>query len=196
MGKRSEQRERRRKEILKAGLSLFIRKGFEATKVNDIAEKAGMSIGLLYHYFASTELLYEELINIGLIGRSGQYTPPYDGPLDYFTKSAEHIFGMVKSEHYVAEVFLFMTQAQRNPNLPQRIKDKLKQNDVVTKSFAMVEEGQRQGTIRDGNPVALTMAFWLSVQAYVETIALNPDAPYPEVEWFVSILKSSNDKEK
>ena len=192
MTKRTEQKEKRRQDILKAGLSLFIRKGYEATKINDIAEKAGMSVGLLYHYFESIELLHEELINIGLSGRTGQYFPQYDDSLDYFVKSAEHIFDMIKSDHFIAELFMLMNQAQRNPSLSKSLKDKLEQNDVIVKSIRLIEEGQHQGIIRKGNPVALAMAFWLSVQAYADMIALNPDMPYPESNWFVDILRVCN----
>ena len=192
--KRNEQKEQRRQDILKAGLHLFIRKGYEATKINDIAEKAGMSLGLLYHYFKSVELLHEELINIALSGRTGQYFPQYDTPIDFFVKSTNHIFDMVKSEHYYAELFILISQAQRNQNLPSHIKEALKQNDVITKSVITIEEGQHQGSIRRGNPMALTMAFWLSIQAYVEMIALNPEMPYPETDWFIDILRASNDR--
>ncbi len=195
MTKRSEQKEKRRHDILKAGLSLFIRKGYEATKINDIAEKAGMSVGLLYHYFDSIELLHEELIKIGLSGRTGQYFPKYDDPLDYFLKSANHIFDMVKSDHYIAELFLLINQAQQNPNLPDHIKGQLEQNDVIVKSIDIIKEGQHQGVIRKGNPMALALAFWLSIQAYVEMIALNPNTPYPESKWYVDILKAGNEGE-
>lgn len=195
MTARKEQKEKRRQDILKAGLSIFIRKGYEATKINDIAEKTGISVGLLYHYFGSIELLHEELINIGLSGRTGQYFPQYDDPLDYFLKAAKHIFDMAKADHYTAELFILMNQAQRNPNLSNNIKDKLEQNNVIVKSIGLIEEGQCQGIIRKGNPMALALSFWLSVQAYVEMIALNPDTPYPEPFWFIDLLKTSNDRQ-
>ena len=192
MTKREEQKEKRRQDILKAGLSIFIRKGYEATKINNITDKTGMSIGLLYHYFGSIELLHEELINIGLSGRTGQYFPPYDDPLDYFLKAATHIFDMAKADHFNAEIFVLMNQAQRNPNLSNDIKEKLEQNDVLVKSICLIEEGQCQGIIRNGNPVALALSFWLSIQSYVEMIALNPDTPYPDPRWFIDILKGQS----
>ncbi len=192
MTNREAQKEKRRQDILRAGLKLFACKGYDATKITDIAEEAGMSLGLLYHYFESIEVLHEELIAIALTGRTGQYFPQYDNPLDYFVKSAGHIFDVVRSDHSTAEYFVLMNQAQRNPNLPAHIKEKLEQNDTITKSIRMIEEGQQQGIIRKGNPLALTMAFWLSVEAYVEMIALNPEMPFPETDWFVDILRASN----
>ncbi len=190
MTTRAEQKEKRRQDILKAGLSLFVRKGFEATKIGDIAEKANMSVGLLYHYFNSTEDLYEELIGIGLSARAEQRFPAHEVPLDFFVKSAEQIFEIVKADTYHADFFLLISQAQRNPNLPAEMRERLEKNDVVTKSIVIIEECQRQGIIREGNPQSLALAFWLAIQAYVEMIALNPAIPYPEPEWFVDILRN------
>lgn len=68
MGVREEQKEKRRKEILVAGLDIFMRKGYASTKISDIAEQVGMSVGLLFHYFESKAKLYEELITIGISG--------------------------------------------------------------------------------------------------------------------------------
>ncbi|MFR8010088.1 MAG: helix-turn-helix domain-containing protein, partial [Gordonibacter urolithinfaciens] len=68
MVSRQEQRERRREEILRAALRLFVRKGYAGTKVGDIAEAVGMSTGLMFHYFESKEALYEELIGLGVGG--------------------------------------------------------------------------------------------------------------------------------
>jgi len=196
MTKREEQKEKRRQDILRAGLKLFACKGYEVTKINDIAEEAGMSLGLLYHYFESIEILHEELINIALAGRTGQYFPQYDNPIDYFVKSASHIFDVIKSDHDYAQYFVLIKRAQSNQNLPIHIKEKLKQNDIIVKSIITIEEGQRQGIIRKGNPMALAMTFWLSIEAYVEMIALNPNIPYPETNWFVDILRASNNYEK
>jgi AcrR family transcriptional regulator len=187
--KRSEQKEKRRQDIHKAALNLFIRKGYEATKISDIAEKVGMSVGLLYHYFKSTEDLYNELVTLALMGRSGQHFPPFDNPLDFFSKTAEFIFNMIKENPYIAEFFVLTTQAQKNPNLPQDLKDKLGENDVIEKSTRLIVEGQHQGVFREGNPLALALAFWLSIQGYMEMIALNPDTPHPESDWFVNIIR-------
>ncbi len=49
----------RRREIVKAAVELFIRKGFHKTTVREIAQKFGMSIGTLYEYIRTKEdILY------------------------------------------------------------------------------------------------------------------------------------------
>lgn len=58
-----ELREQSREKIMEAALDLFGTKGFDATSITDIAKKAGVSKGLLYHYFSSKEHLVKEMID-------------------------------------------------------------------------------------------------------------------------------------
>jgi AcrR family transcriptional regulator len=55
-------KERRRLEIISGALKLFAQKGFYTTTIPDIARSIGMSVGNLYNYFGSKELLAQEII--------------------------------------------------------------------------------------------------------------------------------------
>jgi AcrR family transcriptional regulator len=48
-----ELREKSREKILSAALDLFANKGYDATSIDSIAKKAGISKGLIYNYFES-----------------------------------------------------------------------------------------------------------------------------------------------
>lgn len=52
---------RRRSEILLAAIECFGEKGFVATKMKDIAERAQMSVGSLYNYFNNKDNIVETL---------------------------------------------------------------------------------------------------------------------------------------
>lgn len=52
----------RPRELLTAALALFIEKGFDATRTEEIAERAGVSKGTLYLYFDGKETLFNDLI--------------------------------------------------------------------------------------------------------------------------------------
>jgi len=54
-------REETRGLILGAAFELFARNGFNNTSIRQIAEKAGISKGLIYHYFNSKEELLEAI---------------------------------------------------------------------------------------------------------------------------------------
>jgi len=62
-GKKFRRRaEARPDEVLDAALELFTQKGFAATRVDDIAARAGISKGAVYLYFPSKEAILEGLV--------------------------------------------------------------------------------------------------------------------------------------
>ena len=54
--------EARPDEVLDAALALFVEKGFAATRVEDIATRAGLSKGAVYLYFPGKEAILEGLV--------------------------------------------------------------------------------------------------------------------------------------
>lgn len=189
MGTREEQKEKRREEILAAGLELFIRKGYAATKIKDIADYVGMSVGLLFHYFESKEKLYEELIRIGISGPVNTMAESSMEPIEFFRYAAERIFRILKEEPFVAKMFVLMSQAQYNDAAPQTIKDMLKGMDVFTPTVSLIRQGQADGTIREGDPYALAIAYWCAIQGIAEQMAASPETPCPDSEWIVDIIR-------
>lgn len=59
--------EARPDEVLDAALALFTQKGFDATRVEDIAKKAGLSKGAVYLYFPSKEALLDGLVQRAIV---------------------------------------------------------------------------------------------------------------------------------
>ena len=62
--------ESRRDELLAAAVRVFARKGYHTCRVSDIADEAGASHGLVYHYFSSKDEVLETIFreNWGPIG--------------------------------------------------------------------------------------------------------------------------------
>jgi AcrR family transcriptional regulator len=52
----------RRARLLALGLEIFGRRGYDSISIDDIAHRAGMSRGLLYHYFRNKRGFYVETI--------------------------------------------------------------------------------------------------------------------------------------
>jgi AcrR family transcriptional regulator len=71
---RDEKSERSRRAVLDAALYLFSHQGYRATSVREIAERAGVSTGNLYHHFPDKESLFRALTE------------------EYFTITASHRF--------------------------------------------------------------------------------------------------------
>ena len=60
--KRERRKEARPGELVKAALDLFVEKGFAATRVDEVAARAGVSKGTLFLYFPSKEDLFKAVI--------------------------------------------------------------------------------------------------------------------------------------
>ena len=52
----------RPQEILDAALALFVKKGFAATRLDDVAERAGLSKAAIYLYFADKTALFQGVV--------------------------------------------------------------------------------------------------------------------------------------
>lgn len=187
---RQEQREQRREEILRAALRLFVRKGYAGTKVGDIAEAVGMSAGLMFHYFDSKEALYEELIGLGVSGPMAMMGEGAEGgAIAFFEGAAAGVLGYLREEPFMADMFVLMGNALMDEAIPPRAKELLAGFDVNTPTAEAVRRGQREGSIREGDPVALSVAFWAAIQGIAEELAVYPDMPCPEPEWIVDIVR-------
>jgi AcrR family transcriptional regulator len=64
---RKRRKEARPSELTAAALGLFVEKGFAATRLEDIAARAGVSKGTLYLYFDSKEALFKAVIQEGIL---------------------------------------------------------------------------------------------------------------------------------
>jgi len=99
-------KEDRPAEITEAAMEAFAEKGFAATKVEDVAKRAGVSKGLLYLYFKTKEDLFKAVIR--------SFISP---KIDALTKTVE-------TTELSAEEFLrgpFLQFAKSVPNSPARI---------------------------------------------------------------------------
>jgi AcrR family transcriptional regulator len=61
-GARAGRRNERRTAILSAALDEFAARGFEATRLDDVARRAGVAKGTIYLYFRDKESLFQELV--------------------------------------------------------------------------------------------------------------------------------------
>lgn len=71
--KHARRKEARPGELLAAALELFVEKGFAATRVDDVAQRAGVSKGTLFLYFPSKEDLFKAVVRENLSGHFAQW---------------------------------------------------------------------------------------------------------------------------
>ena len=63
----SRRKQARPAELTCAALELFVERGYAATRLEDIAKRAGVSKGTLYLYFDSKEMLFKTVVREGLV---------------------------------------------------------------------------------------------------------------------------------
>jgi AcrR family transcriptional regulator len=73
---RAERAAERREAIVQAALEEFIARGFTATRLDDIAKRAGVAKGTIYLHFKDKESMFEELIRTAIVPLVGRLTGP------------------------------------------------------------------------------------------------------------------------
>ena len=77
--KSSRRKQARPGELLSAALDLFVEKGYASTRVEEVAQRAGVSKGTLFLYFASKEDLFKAVVRENLSVRFPQWSIVLDG---------------------------------------------------------------------------------------------------------------------
>ena len=73
---RAERAAERRQAIVEAALEEFVARGFTATRLDDIARRAGVAKGTIYLHFKDKESMFEELIRTAIVPLVGRITSP------------------------------------------------------------------------------------------------------------------------
>src|ERR1700726_3976443 len=73
---RAERAAERRAAIVEAALEEFIARGFTATRLDDVARRAGVAKGTIYLHFKDKETLFEELVRTAIVPLINRLTAP------------------------------------------------------------------------------------------------------------------------
>jgi AcrR family transcriptional regulator len=78
---RAERAAERRGAIIEAAMEEFIARGFAATRLDDVAKRAGVAKGTIYLHFKDKESMFEELIRTAIVPMISRLwgTPPQPG---------------------------------------------------------------------------------------------------------------------
>lgn len=177
-------------QLLEIGLGQFIEYGYFGTSTRKIAGLAGVSSGLMFHYFPTKEALYLELIRMGC--EVLRYRAPEEtDPLEYFRREADRVYGVMEADAFSANMFVFMEMAMFSAaKVSEKAAEMIRDNDLLARAVEQLKKGQAQGVIRQGNPWALATAFYGALQSVAEWRAGYPSAPVPEKEWLLDLIRA------
>jgi AcrR family transcriptional regulator len=66
--KRAQKAQQTRRRILDAALELFVRHGYGATNLQDVADRAGVAVQTIYFVFGNKRTLLKELVDVTIAG--------------------------------------------------------------------------------------------------------------------------------
>jgi AcrR family transcriptional regulator len=141
----------RREAIIAAGLEEFVARGFAATRLDDVAKRAGVAKGTIYLHFTDKEALFQELVRTALVPLISRLAaPPVAGGT---ARAMIESFAETFARDVVATrrgdiLRLLIAEGARFPSLAD-----FYYREVVSRGMAgmraLIEYGIARGEIRD-----------------------------------------------
>lgn len=152
-------REARTRQILDSALTVIARRGLAGTKVADIAETAGVSVGNVYKYFVSKEEIFESLVHRGQQEYRNFVEEARKRPGTPREKLGWYTEQWIDKREWAITILL--QYARTSEAVPDRLKQAVSAKfiDNLRPMAALIEEGQRTGDFVPGEPMELALIY-------------------------------------
>jgi AcrR family transcriptional regulator len=156
----------KRSLILEAAVRAFARKGFDGTRMADVAREAGVAYGLVYHYFGSKDAVLQAVFREAwgrLLAAVAVAEETGTSAADQLTLVVRIVLRVWRDEPDL--VRLLVREVTRNPHISEEL-------DEIGRAFGslerMIRRGQEAGTLRgDVDP---RLAAWMLYGALEEVL--------------------------
>ncbi len=156
-----------RDKIHSSAIKLFAKKGFAATSVKDIAEGAGISIGLMYRHYKKKEDLFYELVTYATKGleRLVERFQSEESPVELIQQFTLEILNDLDKDDEYAQFHMLMNQSltMENQSLQLQNLNKISE-ELIQQTTRLIEKGQKLGQFREGSPSELALFYFASIQ--------------------------------
>jgi len=137
-----------RRKIIDAASSLYARKGFTATSIEEIAEEAGVSLPVTYHYIKSKSevmrMIMEDMLNIFRESLLSQIKG-FEDPVEKLAIAVILYFRVVDQQK---EKSLLMYQKSSSLDKPSKVRVMQLEVDVSKIFGEIIQEGIDQGAFK------------------------------------------------
>lgn len=168
-------RERNRRLILDAATEVFARKGFDGTRITEIAKVTGLPKANVYYYFASKDDIYRTLIArlIQSWDKALEEIAPDRDPADALTKYVKAKIQF--SRKHPAESRLFASEILRGARF-LTYGERQHIREVTNQRVAAIEVWIAEGKIAPVDPRHLLVMLWAATQFYADFEPVVRDA--------------------
>ena len=181
----TDQGRERKQQLVDVAVELFSGRGYHATRVRDICDRAGVAKGLFYWYFPTKLDLFAELVRTMRLSLRRAQADAMDPDADAITRirqgTAASVLFMAEHESY----FNLVDVERRDPSIADTLRDgsEVYLDDVI----ALVREAQRDGWVADADPALLALGVLGAVSSYTSAWrAGRIDMPPDELAEFVA----------
>lgn len=154
----ARRKEARPQELLAAALEQFVERGYAATRLEDVARRAGVSKGTLYLYFANKEELFKAVVRENIVPVIGEAEQAIDGYVGHSaTLFREIMLGWWQRIGDTPLSGISKLMIAESGNFPALAR--FYQEEVITRGSSiivhMLERGIARGEFRPANPQTL-----------------------------------------
>jgi TetR/AcrR family transcriptional regulator len=142
--KRERRKQDRPGELLEAALDLFVEKGYAATRVEEVAARAGVSKGTLFLYFPSKEDLFKAVVRHNVVApvtqgavEAAQFQGSSGDLVEWMMLQWWRRYGATKASGISK---LIMSEASNFPDLVDFFR-----TEVITPAHALVRSALQRG---------------------------------------------------
>ncbi|MBK8266253.1 MAG: TetR/AcrR family transcriptional regulator [Nannocystis sp.] len=178
---RQKSDEQRKQQIRDAATRCFVRRGFAATRLLDIAREAGLSKGGVYFHYRAKEQLFSDILDaqIAAIGNRWSFEPAADQPAETTLRHLlrAHLQTVEDNPDETRLTNLLVSMAVQEAEF----RSKLEQALTAMRSLyaGVIERGIREGVFRAGDPTALAQVILALVQGLGAHAALDSNGKLP-----------------
>lgn len=160
--------EDRREQIIDAAMYVFAQKGFTRATNKDIAREAGITPGLIYHYFENKEALLKAIID----GRSPlaliNTLPPQAltlPPEVFLRYIIIQVLGILEDENFIQLIRVFLPEAVYDQDLGSTLGSAMQQALSFLETY--FQSKMDVGELRKTDPSLIPQLLMGSVMAFV-----------------------------
>ena len=138
----------RRKQILRAAIEVFAERGFHKTRISDIAKRAKVAYGLIYHYFDSKEhvlsSVFEENWAVFVKVLKDISVDSHKGPAEKLGAVSDLLIGALRHEPALIQVIIQEISRSDRIGLAGKV-DAFEEAFKIVRSI--IHEGQKKGEL-------------------------------------------------
>jgi AcrR family transcriptional regulator len=161
-----EIRKQRKREIVRAAVRVYVEKGYAASDMGEIADRAGLAHGLVYYYFKNKKALFRELYET-MTNESEAFAQSYfeqDGPaLERFRAFARILCEGVLADPAIPRFHMRISLDLHHLYSPEEFSPFEWARKFLQPMVRAIEKAAARGELPSGDASLTAMQFWGSV---------------------------------